>query len=114
MTTQHLVRRRTGRLAVVTSVLVTWVVLAAAGTAHASPPPEDRKRDVEAHLDEAEHELHHSSAAVQKAAAALKRTAVELPKAQARLADARAIDCAEVDLAVLRGEREPDLTLFAA
>jgi murein DD-endopeptidase MepM/ murein hydrolase activator NlpD len=90
VTTQHLVRRRTGRLAVVTSVLVTWVVLAAAGTAHASPPPEDRKRDVEAHLDQAEHELHHSSAAVQKAAAALKRTAVELPKAQARLADARA------------------------
>jgi hypothetical protein len=31
-----------------------------------------------------------------------------------RLAEARAIECAEVDLAVLRGEREPDLTLFAA
>jgi hypothetical protein len=29
------------------------------------------------------------------------------------LAEARGIRCAEVDLAVLRGEREPDLTLFA-
>ena len=35
-------------------------------------------------------------------------------KPQARvLADSRGIDCVEVDLAVLRGEREPDLTLFA-
>ena len=33
---------------------------------------------------------------------------------QARtLADARGIRCAEVDLELLRGEREPDLTLFA-
>jgi RecB family endonuclease NucS len=30
------------------------------------------------------------------------------------LAAARGIECAEVDLAVLRGEREPDLRLFAA
>ncbi|HSC04318.1 MAG TPA: endonuclease NucS [Solirubrobacteraceae bacterium] len=30
------------------------------------------------------------------------------------LAAARGIDCVEVDLAVLRGEREPDLRLFAA
>ena len=30
------------------------------------------------------------------------------------LAAARGIDCVEVDIAVLRGEREPDLTLFAA
>ena len=30
------------------------------------------------------------------------------------LAESRGIDCVEVDLAVLRGEREPDLTLFAA
>jgi len=36
-------------------------------------------------------------------------------KPQARvLAAARGIVCVEVDLAVLRGEREPDLTLFAA
>jgi hypothetical protein len=36
-------------------------------------------------------------------------------KPQARvLAGARGIDCVEVDLAVLRGEREPDLRLFAA
>jgi endonuclease len=36
-------------------------------------------------------------------------------KPQARvLAQARGIGCAEVDLAVLRGEREPDLKLFAA
>jgi RecB family endonuclease NucS len=36
-------------------------------------------------------------------------------KPQARvLAGARGIDCVEVDLAVLRGEREPELTLFAA
>jgi endonuclease len=36
-------------------------------------------------------------------------------KPQARvLAEARGLDCVEVDLAVLRGEREPDLTLFAA
>jgi RecB family endonuclease NucS len=30
------------------------------------------------------------------------------------LAESRGIRCAEVDLAILRGEREPDLTLFAA
>jgi RecB family endonuclease NucS len=36
-------------------------------------------------------------------------------KPQARtLAAARGIACVDVDLAVLRGEREPDLTLFAA
>jgi RecB family endonuclease NucS len=35
-------------------------------------------------------------------------------KPQARtLAEARGIRCVEVDLAVLRGEREPDLTLFS-
>jgi RecB family endonuclease NucS len=36
-------------------------------------------------------------------------------KPQARvLAESRGISCVEVDLAVLRGEREPDLKLFAA
>jgi endonuclease len=36
-------------------------------------------------------------------------------KPQARvLAGARGIDCVEVDIEVLRGEREPELTLFAA
>jgi endonuclease len=41
--------------------------------------------------------------------------AAQVFKPQARvLAAARGIDCVEVDLAVLRGEREPDLTLFAA
>jgi len=36
-------------------------------------------------------------------------------KPQARvLAEARGLACVEVDLAVLRGEREPDLTLFQA
>jgi RecB family endonuclease NucS len=36
-------------------------------------------------------------------------------KPQARvLAESRGIACAVVDPAVLRGEREPDLTLFAA
>lgn len=36
-------------------------------------------------------------------------------KPQARvLAEARGIDCVEVDIEVLRGEREPELTLFAA
>jgi RecB family endonuclease NucS len=36
-------------------------------------------------------------------------------KPQARvLAQARDIECVEVDLEVLRGEREPELTLFAA
>jgi endonuclease len=40
--------------------------------------------------------------------------AAQLIKPQARvLAESRAIDCVEVDLAVLRGQREPDLTLFA-
>jgi RecB family endonuclease NucS len=35
-------------------------------------------------------------------------------KPQARvLAESRGIDCVEVDIAVLRGEREPDLRLFA-
>ena len=29
------------------------------------------------------------------------------------LAESRGISCVEVDLAVLRGEREPELTLFA-
>src|ERR1039457_3140857 len=41
--------------------------------------------------------------------------AAQIIKPQARvLAQARGIDCVEVDLEVLRGEREPDLTLFAA
>jgi RecB family endonuclease NucS len=41
--------------------------------------------------------------------------AAQVIKPQARvLAQSRAIDCVEVDLAVLRGEREPDLKLFAA
>jgi RecB family endonuclease NucS len=41
--------------------------------------------------------------------------AAQLIKPQARvLAGARGIVCVEVDLAVLRGEREPELTLFAA
>ena len=36
-------------------------------------------------------------------------------KPQARvLAESRGIDCVEVDLGILRGEREPDLVLFAA
>ena len=39
--------------------------------------------------------------------------AAQAIKPQARvLAQARGLDCVEVDLAVLRGEREPDLTLF--
>jgi endonuclease len=41
--------------------------------------------------------------------------AAQVIKPQARvLAGARGIACVEVDLAVLRGEREPDLKLFAA
>jgi RecB family endonuclease NucS len=41
--------------------------------------------------------------------------AAQLIKPQARvLASARGLDCVEVDLAVLRGEREPELKLFAA
>jgi endonuclease len=41
--------------------------------------------------------------------------AAQVVKPQARvLAAARGIDWVEVDLAVVRGEREPDLTLFAA
>jgi len=41
--------------------------------------------------------------------------AAQAIKPQARvLAEARGLTCVEVDLAVLRGEREPDLTLFAA
>jgi endonuclease len=40
--------------------------------------------------------------------------AAQAIKPQARtLAEARGIDCVEVDLAVLRGEPEPELTLFA-
>jgi endonuclease len=40
--------------------------------------------------------------------------AAQVIKPQARvLAEARGIECVEVDLAVLRGDREPDLTLFA-
>ena len=40
--------------------------------------------------------------------------AAQAIKPQARvLAEARGLTCVEVDLAVLRGEREPDLTLFA-
>ncbi len=41
--------------------------------------------------------------------------AAQAIKPQARvLAQARGIECVEVDLAVIRGEREPDLKLFAA
>jgi len=41
--------------------------------------------------------------------------AAQTIKPQARvLAQARGVDCVEVDLAVLRGDREPDLKLFAA
>jgi endonuclease len=41
--------------------------------------------------------------------------AAQLIKPQARvLAQARGIECIEVDLSVLRGEREPELRLFAA
>jgi hypothetical protein len=41
--------------------------------------------------------------------------AAQTIKPQARtLAETRGIDCVEVDLDVVRGEREPDLTLFAA
>jgi endonuclease len=41
--------------------------------------------------------------------------AAQLIKPQAvALAESRGISCVEVDLAVLRGDREPDLTLFAA
>jgi endonuclease len=41
--------------------------------------------------------------------------AAQVVKPQARaLAESRGIACVEVDLDVLRGEREPDLTLFAA
>ena len=41
--------------------------------------------------------------------------AAQMVKPQARkLAEARGIACAEVDLDMLRGEREPELTLFAA
>jgi RecB family endonuclease NucS len=41
--------------------------------------------------------------------------AAERIKPQARtLAESRGLGCVEVDLALLRGEREPDLTLFAA
>jgi endonuclease len=41
--------------------------------------------------------------------------AAQTIKPQARvLAEARGIDCVEVDIAVLRGEREPDLRLFLA
>jgi len=41
--------------------------------------------------------------------------AAQLVKPQARrLAESRGIECVEIDAGVLRGEREPDLTLFAA
>jgi RecB family endonuclease NucS len=41
--------------------------------------------------------------------------AVQTIKPQAvALAKSRNLRCVEVDLAMLRGEREPDLTLFAA
>jgi RecB family endonuclease NucS len=41
--------------------------------------------------------------------------AAQTIKPQARvLAAARGIDCVGLDLAILRGEREPDLRLFAA
>jgi RecB family endonuclease NucS len=41
--------------------------------------------------------------------------AAQLIRPQGRaLATARGIDCVEVDLAILRGEREPELRLFAA
>jgi RecB family endonuclease NucS len=40
--------------------------------------------------------------------------AAQTIKPQARtLAESRGIECVEVDVQVLKGEREPDLTLFA-
>ena len=40
--------------------------------------------------------------------------AAQVIKPQARvLAESRGIDCVEIDLALMKGEREPDLTLFA-
>jgi RecB family endonuclease NucS len=41
--------------------------------------------------------------------------AAQTIKPQARtLAEARGLRCVEIDLAVLRGERDPELTLFSA
>jgi len=40
--------------------------------------------------------------------------AQELKPQAIALAEARGIRCVEVDLALLRGEREPELTLFAS
>jgi len=40
--------------------------------------------------------------------------AAQMIKPPRVLAEARGLDCVEVDLAVLRGEREPELRLFAA
>ena len=41
--------------------------------------------------------------------------AAQVIKPQARvLAQSRELACVEIDLPVLRGEREPELTLFAA
>ena len=42
------------------------------------------------------------------------RAAQRLKPQAVALAEARGLRCVEVDLAVLRGEREPDLTLFTA
>ena len=53
-----------------------------------------------------------SSGSRSKAVAASSPRQVIKPQART-LAEARGIHCVEVDLAVLRGEREPELTLFA-
>ena len=54
------------------------------------------------------------AALVEDARAQILSYAAEQLKPQAvTLADARGIGCVRVDLAVLRGEREPELTLFA-
>ena len=52
--------------------------------------------------------------AVRRAACRGILAAQRLKPQAVALAESRGIKTAEIDLAVLRGEREPDLTLFAA
>jgi len=70
------------------------------------------KDGVEAHLQELLAERLREDPAMAECQGVL---AAQQIKPQARvLAESRGLRCVEVDLAVLRGEREPDLTLFLA
>lgn len=72
----------------VAAVAVPAAVLGLLGSPASADDPEARQEEVQQQLADVHDDLHESSAAVQAAAAALARSRVEIPRAQARLAAA--------------------------